>query len=233
MELVDYFTDAEIIRQLCKERIKAAKSANDRQDIGRLMGDQVGASRPFINTILPPRKKWAAYRARNRTRVPDVDTAALTCATFDLLQARPVDPWVVNLRGFIQRIRERIFSDAPLTFGRPQITWENKEGRKYRPIACFSLEDNVINSLTAKYLRDFCDRAFEPSSYAFRARSDKGFMPTHHAAFEGIYALKTAGPDQDFYVAECDIRGFYDTVDHGVALETLQRVLEHASDCQA
>ena len=230
MELNDYFPDEKIMRQLCKERIKTAKSADDQQDICRFMGNQqVGGTRPFINTILPPRKKWAAYRPPNRTRVPDADLASLIYATLHLLQSQPEVPWAVNLRRYVERIRQRVFSDGPFSFGRPQITWENKEGCKYRPIARFSLEDNVINSLFAGYLRDLCDSGFESSSFAFRSRTDEGVMPTHHGAFEAIYELKTTA-SADLWVAECDIRGFYDTVDHQVALQAFQRVLQQVGN---
>jgi len=52
-------------------------------------------------------------------------------------------------------------------------------------------------------------------------------MPTHHSAFEEIYRLKSIARAEDLYVAECDIRGFYDSVDHGVAFESLHRVDHH------
>ena len=227
MNLINYFADEHIIRQLCKQRVKTAKALNARQDTLRFTGnEQVGTSTAPINSLLPSRRRWSEFRPKHRARVPDVNLASLRCAALVLRESEPELPWVAHLNSFIERIRRRVFSEQPFTFGRPSIRWEVKEDNNYRPLCRFSLENNVINSSTAKYLRDFCDHAFEPSSYAFRARSEKGVMPTHHAAFEEIYALKAAGPDQDFYVAECDIRGFYDTVDHRVALEALQRILE-------
>ena len=81
--------------------------------------------------------------------------------------------------------------------------------------------------MLARYLRDFCDPAFDGSSYAFRARGESGRTPTHHHAFDAIYRLKSAHPKRDLYVAECDIRGFYDTVDLQVALDSLERTENH------
>jgi hypothetical protein len=60
----------------------------------------------------------------------------------------------------------------------------------------------------------------------FRARSPQGPMPTHHTAFDRICELKAAAPSQDFYVAECDIMGFYDSVDHQVALQSFHQLSE-------
>jgi hypothetical protein len=55
-------------------------------------------------------------------------------------------------------------------------------------------------------------------------------MPTHHGAFETLFQLKCAAPRQDFYVAECDIQGFYDTVHHGIALGGLENLVEELNE---
>jgi hypothetical protein len=135
----------------------------------------------------------------------------------------------VELNQFIEWIRQRVFGEQPFSFQIPKIKWEQKEGHKYRPLCQFSLEDNIISSLTARYLREFCNPSLDPSSYAFRARDQQGRMPTHHKAFESIWGLKSSAPEEDVYVAECDIRGFYDTVDHQVALDALQSVVDRAT----
>jgi len=53
-------------------------------------------------------------------------------------------------------------------------------------------------------------------------------MPTHHQAINAIFDLKHNAPNRDLFVAECDIRGFFDTVDHGVALAAYRRAAHDA-----
>jgi len=226
MQLTEYFSDRQIIHHLCKVRITSAKVVSDRQDIARFTGNfPIERPSAVINTLLPPRSNWAAFRPKNRHQIADVNFASLCHATHVLRESQPNLPWVLNLGHFIDDLKERVFSAQRFTFTPPSITWIQKEAAKYRALSTFPLQDNIINSLLARYLRDFCDPAFERSSYAFRSRAQDGKSPTHHDAFEAIHGLKSSAPNRDFYVAECDIRGFYDTVDHQVALDSLDRVV--------
>jgi hypothetical protein len=225
MQFSDYISDDRIIRHLCKQRIKQAKYANDHHYVERFIGELEPRQPSDLQLMLPPRRNWSRFRPRDRSRIADVNLVSLCNATMVLRQSQPELEWACNLQSFLVRIRERILGDQPFTFARPEIRWELKEGNKYRALCGFSLEDNLIISLVASYVRDFCDPAFENSSYAFRARPAGGSMPTHHIAFEDIYQIRTAHSDKKLFVAECDIRGFYDSVDHGVALNAFRSVV--------
>jgi len=65
------------------------------------------------------------------------------------------------------------------------------------------------------------DPQFSDCSYAFRAARN-GHVPTHHHAFTEICNLRDNYANQSLYIAECDIKGFFDTVDHGVALQSFR-----------
>jgi len=198
MQFADFFSDEQIIRHLCKLRIKRATTHSVQQDIARFLGNPLDEpERKFINTLLPPRRTLAAFRPFNRGRIADVNLASLCEATMVLRQSQPDLPWAVNLSRFIEGIRHRVFSDRAFTFHAPRINWVQKEGHKYRALCIFPREDNIINSLLARYLRDFCDPAFDRSSYAFRGPGEKGRTPTHHHAFDEIYRLKSAQPKRD------------------------------------
>jgi len=226
MQFTDYVSDDPIIRHLCQVRINCAKTQRDSQDVTHFLGTRtIDRRASVINSLLPPRCKWAAFRPRNRNRIADVNLASLREATLVLRQSQPDLPWAMKLSRFIEGIRHRILSEPTFTFHVQRIKWELKEGTKYRALCSFPLEDNIINSLLARYLRDFCDPAFDNSSYAFRGRGEQGKTPTHHHAFDAIYTLKNGAPTRDLYVAECDIRGFYDTVDHQVALDAFESVV--------
>ena len=235
----DYFSDDLIIRALCRQRIKAAEKRNEREYVDRLAGyrqpnpgEPIDKPTDTINQLLPPRKKWSQFRPRFRKPHQDVNQASLYQATIKLREREPNAGWVVELNKFIAQIRHRVLESKSFAFSAPKVCGIVKEkgGHNYRALCLFSLEDGIINGLTAKYLRELLDPLFEASSFAFRVRQADKPMPTHHAAFEKIFELKSRNPHQDYHVAECDIRGFYDSVDHGVAKHQLQCLAERSQD---
>ena len=73
--------------------------------------------------------------------------------------------------------------------------------------------------LTNRYLSERFDEHFEQCSFAFRMpETDGGFAhrPTHHDAFARIAEIRRRRRKCDFWVAECDIQKFFDTVNHSV-----------------
>lgn len=231
MHLTDYFTDEHIIRQLCKQRIKQAGRLRGNQDVARFVGrSTANGGALLINSLLPPRRQWAAFRLRRRNRPADVNLASLVHAAMCLRESQKEQPWAIKLDTFIKQVRQRVLASEAFSFARPGVKFLLKDANKYRALCRFSLEDNLINCLVARYLRDFLDPAFDFASYAFRSQNAQGVMPTHHGAFETLFQLKYAAPRQDFYVAECDIQGFYDTVHHGIALGGLENLVEELNE---
>ena len=221
----EYFTTEQIIRELCKARMKLAEQRNEQQYIGRLVGGH--PQRHFadaVDNMLPTRKAWHPFRPRYRYSGKSPDCAALQRATLTLRTTQPSAPWVSRLEAFINQVQQRVLHAPTFTFAKPEVRWELKKDNDYRALCRFELADNLINGLTAKYLKDYFEPAFEASSYAFRATIPNQEMPTHHTAFNRIFQIRQAAKGQDLYVAECDIRGFYDSVDHGIALAALNRL---------
>lgn len=219
-----YFTDERIINQLCKERVKLAGQRHDRQYINRMVGHVTEAApgHPFYQ-LLPPRRRWSAFRPRIRTDGLNPDLHALKNAVRILRYQQPEQRWAVELNRYINAIRDRVFNSPSFTISPPTVHWElkGKGEHEYRAICQFSPDDNLILCLYAHYLRDAFDSQFSPSSYAFRAARN-GQIPAHHDAFTDIYNLKHDSRNHNFYVAECDIKGFFDTVDHAVALRAFR-----------
>lgn len=135
-----------------------------------------------------------------------------------LRERHPDQAWVQNLNSFIAETRARVMGGTPFSFAAPRIGWLPKPDKKneYRALCVFALQDNVIASLFAQFLRDAFDQSFSNSSMAFRARNAQGHTPTHHDAFNALYQLRHSRPDQHLYVAEADISCFFDIVDHAV-----------------
>lgn len=219
-----YFSDDLIIRMLCRLRIKVADKRNEREYVDRLAGFREQNERQPIDLLLPPRKKWSKFRPRFRKPSQDTNQGSLYYATIKLRKSEPNAVWAVRLGEFITQIRHRVLESKTFTFAAPKVVGipKKKGSHEYRALCVFSLEDGIINGLTAKYLRELLDPLFEESSYAFRVRQEGKPMPTHHDAFERIFELKSRNRYRDFHVAECDIRGFYDSVDHEVAKRELK-----------
>ena len=229
--LNQYFSDEQIINQICKERIKLAGQRNDHQYTHRLAGHlpEIAPQHHFYQ-LLPPRRQWAAFRPRIRPGNMNPDLQSLKRAVAVLRYQNPGASWVIELNRYIAAIRDRVFNGQTFTFTPPTITGMPKErnSHEFRALCRFSPDDNLILCLFSQYLRDVLDHKFSDSSYAFRA-PNCGKTKTHHDAFTQIFNLKHNNPNRSFYVAECDIRGFFDTVDHGVALQSFERAAGSAN----
>ncbi len=136
--------------------------------------------------------------------------------------------YLVKLDAFIKGIQTEI-ETLSLKIEKPDIVPEiketNKSKKKYlikkgtelecRPISRFKLKERIVISLTNKYLTELFDEFFEASSLAFRAK-DKFYdlEKNHLLAISRIIKYKKEHQNKDIYVAECDLKKFYDTVNH-------------------
>lgn len=244
-----FFSRDSILRELCKARIKLAKKRSDNlfyyriasgisQDATRSTRD----SSAELNALFPPRRLWHRYRPRPERRycrsgagpAAEVDGTSLTLNLQALLSAvhclgriRPQPEWATRLEKKIEAIRRRVLESAIFCFEPPRITPVPKDpgGHTYRPIASFTLDDKIIGSLAARYLRELVDPALLPSCWAFRCRRENAGPPTIHDAMNEIVALSRRPWPARMYVAECDIQAFFDCVSHDVARAALKGLI--------
>lgn len=217
----EYFTEQRIINQLCNERIKLSEQRDNKQYLPRLVGSHNSVRRRNeLDDMLPSRRQWNAFRPRRRPEGGNPNLAALRHAVSVLRERHPEYAWVQRLNSFIADVQARVLATIPFSFASPRIGWLPKPDKKneYRALCVFALQDNVIASLFAQFIRDAFDQSFSNSSMAFRARNALGQTPTHHDAFNALYQLKHSQPERDLYVAEADVSGFFDTVDQAIAL---------------
>jgi hypothetical protein len=94
-----------------------------------------------------------------------------------------------------------------------------KEGiNECRPICIFNLKDRIILSITNKFLTKLFDEYFQDSSYAFRSKkNENNKILSHHDCISDILKFRNKHIDKELFVAECDMRKFYDTVNHSIA----------------
>jgi len=236
MTFDEAFSDEAIIRELCRARLKLTQERRQVLFFHNICADSKNPRdivpknwRSIPTDIFPPRRQWHRFRRRHRQSRPSeqLNLEALQRAIHHYRAKSPTTPWVLRLNKAIEKIRTRVFSDQPVEFQRPEISLQVKDqsARTFRALAVFTLEDKVIDCLTARYLRHELDPALMPSCLAFRACNP---MPSIHTALEAILDARQEWNDGEIYVAECDIKGFFDCVSHSVAERALNELIEDA-----
>lgn len=108
----------------------------------------------------------------------------------------------------------------------PQFIPAPKDSTTFRLLCKFNSEDSLILAQVSRYLRSKADSIFSPNSYAFRCPPKKTKMPTHHDAIGRIhrFIIESAANEREVYVAECDIKKFFDSIPHTTIMTCLERL---------
>lgn len=235
----EYFSEKSVIRELCKARVSLAEKRNDMLFLHRISKDSPSAENAKIASnmvgildIFPPRRKWHQFRPRHRGKSPaaDLNLETLFRACLTLRKLTPNERWVAKLEARVDGIRSRVLSTRTFRFNKPRINPVVKSAveKTFRPIAAFSLDDKIVDSLTARYFRDMLDAELLPSCLAFRCSKGKKPPPTIHDALEKVLEFNRACGRTRPFVAECDIKGFFDCVAHDVALQGVRSLIADA-----
>jgi hypothetical protein len=225
------FSERSVILELCKERAKLAKKRNDKQFLHRISKriSPVNSQDLEFEVMFPSRRKWHSYRPgkRDASSSYELNTKGLFRAVLRLRVLEQHETWAVRIKEQVDRIRGRVFSEEKFVFSAPKIHPIEKEkgGHKYGPLAVFPLDDKIIDCLTARYLRRTLDGALRDSCLAFRCGKDGNRPPTIHDALLQLLNVNRRHRNAGLYVAECDIKSFYDCVAHSVARNALSDLM--------
>lgn len=115
-----------------------------------------------------------------------------------------------NIEDLINRMKK--FSYKPLPVRRTYIP---KENGKYRPLGIPSYEDKLVQGVMADILNEIYECKFLECSYGFRPNKN-----CHQAIREINQRIMI---NKVNYILDCDIKGFFDNVDH----KWLMKFLEH------
>ena len=230
----EQFCDEAIIRRLCKVRIKDAASRHKRLFHRQINSDVPMPALPEMVDLFPPRRQWNRFRNRIRRENSDEDQnlTALLRATINLRTEFPNAPWVQRLNERIHSIHQRALEQSAFAFNPPTIRAEEKSpgSNEFRAIARFSVDDQVIEGITASYFRQTFDEFFTDSSLAFRCAPNGSPPTTHHDAVTLIENYRRRHLRTGLYVAECDIKGFFDCVSHKIAAHALTDLVNEAME---
>lgn len=222
-------------------RAKLAKQRDKRNLIyvissdRRYLDEDLSDLESELQTLLPSRKKWKKLRKASRYKKgqllnsidKNIRTILYTIDAFKKENAS--EPFLIKLDEFITSIEDAI-KDEDYEIQLPEIIPKKKDGNnesyECRPISMYRLKDRIIIGLANKYLSMLFDKYFYDDSFAFRTKQQNSKPPTHHDAIKRIKAyLKQQGRNK-LWVAECDMKKFYDTVNHSIVKNCFKRLLQ-------
>ncbi|GBR75860.1 putative reverse transcriptase [Candidatus Termititenax persephonae] len=233
MNFDNYFTRDKIIQLLCKYRAKVAKNRHKKHIRYSLSTECYIEPKGEIYQIMPPRRMWHKFRFKEDNKEDSVKytrkviykTIKYTEGKFQNNPLKTPPEWFDKLNLFIDDIVSKINSDYKL--GKPHIylITKDKTRTEYRPLSQYALAEKVIISVTAKYLTEIFDCLFLDCSYAFRLTKSKNDSSgrNHHATIPIIQEYRQNN-GANLWVAECDIRKFYDCVNHKIIRKTFRQL---------
>ncbi len=232
MELEKIFTEENIIGLLSRYRVELARKRSESlfyDGIVKSFKKKIYESEIEQLHVFPPRSTWIrpVLKTRNRLGRTELNRLALELTMkAGLRKKENTPPWAIRLKKFIREVRKNALDSSKYEIAKPKILpIEKVKGEKIcRPIAIYAIRDRIIISLYARYIRYIIDSDFLNVSYAFRSNENDRQCPTHHLAIENLnsYRLMHA---EDLWVAECDIKKFYDCVNHEIAKNAFKNTL--------
>jgi retron-type reverse transcriptase len=222
-----FFTDEAIIEILCKLRMDFCRKAHEKEFFEKIAPSKQGNNFPEILKFFPPRSKWKRahkdMRKRHNPHFQNYKDLRLTVVQRRKQNATEDQVWVKKQDQLIDSIRLKALS-SNISLASPRIKPIPKDKSKsaYRILADYNgnLVDSIIIRQCAKYLRRRFDNYFLSCSYAFRLPAT-GKPFTHHDAFDKLavfWKQNLKDKQHQAWIAECDIQGFFDIIDHKVVL---------------
>ncbi|HLO86837.1 MAG TPA: reverse transcriptase domain-containing protein [Nostocaceae cyanobacterium] len=243
-ELEYYFSHRAIIKVISCLRASLAKKRHDQQFFFNLSThapppcSSESEQDKQLYAMLPPRKKWCRLNLEERRYKNTLEINSLSIERAVLIElnrknrGKELQPWFIKLDEFIKKIQDVVLNESPYTLESPYIQPIKKDSKKnnheYRVIAVYNLFDRIIIGQISKYLRAIFDQDFESTSYAFRVRKDDKPCPNHHDAVEDILKYREEFSGNPLWLAECDIQGFFDCVEHEQAREAMRKAQARA-----
>ncbi|WP_216846762.1 reverse transcriptase domain-containing protein, partial [Mucilaginibacter sp. L196] len=244
LEINGYFSDKELIKILCHKRAIAAKKGHD-DHFFRNISPKAKSPHKQLNkeifSFFPPRSKWIRINKREReirgSNTIETNSIQLErtiwreikkCERLGTIRPR----WLKKLLDFTDKIRHDVFdenSGYKISTPRPIPVIKDIKENTYRPITVFKLNDLIVTGQVARYLSNCFDPLFSDSSYAFRTGIQKHKVFNHHEAIVDIIAFKSK-VGKPLFVSECDIKKFYDCVNHKKILEEFQLMTNEANE---
>ena len=185
---------------------------------------KLGCATLLVADYLPPRRLWSRIPLKLR-KVTDKSAynklAIMRHVRWVIKNGKLGEyDWGRRFATFAARIRTRV-ERGDFDFTMPVSFAVEKPGKGTRFVTSFlSLEDKVVLRQVSKYLRKAFDAKLSPNCYSFREDGEVD----HTKAVKALIDYRDRHEGETLWVAECDIRKFFDVIDHRVALKALERM---------
>lgn len=242
---LDYLTFGKITRVIINKRVALADKRHREHQLHLMAPDNpLNVPNPVeqqLLSMMPPRSRWVSLSKKTRYKTCGDNTHKQKKATADVIKQsikwtirndihKGTNPqYLQNLNAFVAEVRRRV-QDPNFRLSSPEVFPIKKDEKSCRPLCTFTdLCDSVIVILANRYLSELFDGMFYEESLAFRSERQyhgKKCITSHHDAIARIKEYRLQHEGQDIYVAECDLKKFYDTVNHRVVRTCYQRLLK-------
>lgn len=251
--IIQYFSDEEIIKRLCKFRAKLAQARSDKHVYNQLtkskkfnyhlteskQPDFLTMFNEELSSLLPRRRQWVKIGKNARQKGHRNLISSFDKNYYSLLKTIKRDkvhhkekPYLQNLKEFIERIKLEIEENkfllkSPKIIPKPKVKINENEIIPCRPISVYTLKDRIVLSIVNKFLTDTLDPYFSDSSYAFRTKrkNNEGLTVSHHDCIDALLEFLVQNPNKEAWAFECDIKKFFDCVDHQLLRERLKKLV--------
>jgi len=237
-----------LTKLLVKERVKCLRK--NRHDNNRVLDKDCEleslSNRKMLSRIMPPRFFWVRPKKRPKQKNGATDNKKLAekqiLLTIKRDRKRASEGtefcYLKELDAYIDKIKARLLSDD-FCLQKPKLMPILKDQVKRgdgtfevtcRPLTYYDqLEDKIILALTSKYLTKYFDRYLHQNILSYRpARLFNGFRHTtdFNDGIKLIEEYRKTHVNCDIYVADCDIKKFYDIIHHQVVRDCIRRLLD-------
>ena len=241
-DFIKYITEDRILAILIKERVKWIGKDEYSRNNSNVYSK--------LREILPSRRTWVQPSKKERSRLANEKTRnlknAATALKFTIARDRDREKsgcgpdYLKKLNGFFEEIKDDV-RDGKVSLCPPKTTGlfkdkEEVEGlviATFRPISVYNdLKTKVFIKLASEYLTDLLDPLFHEEILSYRRRRN------YHREYPKTLHMTNAGDaipniqkfrqehNSSVWVAECDIKKFYDIVNHDQVMAALDRLIE-------
>lgn len=239
-DIMSVATDRRILSLLVRTRMSVRRQRRDNSFYHRLAANgrnPRAAVEAELVELFPPRREWPTpgQSARRRAERNGTDSVSVALVDWVLSQfgtpSATAPPWLKRLRRLVGQIRQRIRSWGPESQLLSPLIYALLKSRAaasgqpdaFRCLAVYGLADRIVISIAARYFRQLTDDVMHSGSLAFRTKTPP---LTHHDAVEQLIRFRSDNEHSEKWVAEVDIRGFFDVVSHGVARRAVGLLLD-------
>ncbi|MCR5886583.1 hypothetical protein LRS06_02100 [Hymenobacter sp. J193] len=239
MSFESYFSRKEIIKCLVSARISESKKEEEIHFLRNISSEHEKMPELKMADFFPSRRAWVRPSAKERKGKSSskIYEYSLLKTVFICLEkvnkGLIIAPeWLIKLFNKVEEIQKKSCINNVYFLKKPVIfpVLKDEVNQTYRPIALYDYVDKIIISRVAKYLTDVFDSDLHNCAVAFRSSKKKTVVDnTHHGTVSRIIQYQKEYGYKKLWAAECDIKKFFDCVNHNLAIEVLNEAIARAS----